>query len=73
VSARIHGSNRGQRKGDLGVLRLRRRSSGLMNRTAASIPEKIFAEIADEAMCPICGAREADFRGLEPEVEIPED
>ena len=63
----------GAEKGDLG------RSAAL-----STIPEEddpdggidpgtSFAETADQWMCPVCGARKADFRGLEPGEEIPED
>lgn len=36
-------------------------------------PGTSFAEIADEWMYPVCGARKTDFRGLEPGEEIPQD
>ncbi len=36
-------------------------------------PGTPFTEIADEWMCPVCGARKTDFRGVKPGEEIPED
>lgn len=43
------------------------------DRDGAIDPGTLFAEITDEWICPICGARKTDFRRPEPRKEIPED
>jgi rubredoxin len=52
----------GQRKADLGVLRLRRRSPQEDDPDGGIDPGTPLAEIADEPMWPVCGARKTDFR-----------